>query len=85
LLVIVRSETIARGAAWTNRPRAVLTEGPAGQPAGLLATHSNARLEGLNSIFQAAPHRARGYSSAATFIAMIYLLAAPIGDISKSI
>ena len=40
------------------------------------STHSNARLEGLNSIFQAARHRARGYSSAATFIAMIYLLAA---------
>jgi transposase len=49
------------------------------------STHSNARLEGLNSIFQAARHRARGYSSPATFIAMIYLLAAPIGDISKSI
>jgi hypothetical protein len=37
LLVIVLSETIARGAAWTSRPRAVLTDGPAGQPAGLLA------------------------------------------------
>jgi hypothetical protein len=49
------------------------------------STHSNARLKGLNAIFQAARHRARGYSSATTFIAMIYLLAAPIGDISKSI
>jgi len=38
----------------------------------------------LTSIFQAARHPAHGYSSAATFIAMIYLLAAPIGDISKS-
>jgi len=49
------------------------------------STYSNARLEGLNAIFQAARHRARGYSSPATFIAMIYLLAAPIGDIPKSI
>ena len=29
--------------------------------------------------------RVRSYASAATFIAMIYLLAAPISDISKSI
>jgi len=49
------------------------------------STYSNARLEGLNSIFQAARHRARGYASPATFIAMIYLLAAPISDISNSI
>lgn len=49
------------------------------------ATCFNARLEGLNSILQAARYRARGYSSPTTFVAMIYLLAAPIGDISKSI
>lgn len=48
------------------------------------STYSNARLEGLNSIFQAARHRARGYSNPKTFIAMIYLLAAPIGDVTKS-
>jgi transposase len=49
-----------------------------------ISTHSNARLEGLNAIFQAARARARGYSNPQTFIAMIYLLAAPIGDITKS-
>ena len=46
--------------------------------------HSNARLEGLNGIFQAARSRARGYRSTATFITIIYLLAAPLPDILKS-
>ena len=41
---------------------------------------SNARLEGLNSLFQAARARARGYRNTATFITMMYLIAAPIGD-----
>jgi transposase len=45
----------------------------------------NARLEGLNSIFQAARARARGYRDRRTFITMIYILAAPIGGIAKSI
>ena len=49
------------------------------------STYSNARLEGLNSIFQAARARARGYRNQQTFITMIYMLAAPIGDIAKSI
>jgi len=48
------------------------------------STYSNARLEGLNSIFQAARARARGYRNQRTFITMIYMLAAPIGDIAKS-
>lgn len=39
---------------------------------------TNARLEGLNSLFQAVRARARGYRNAATFITMIYLIAAPI-------
>jgi len=49
------------------------------------STYSNARLEGLNSIFQAARARARGYRNSQTFITMIYLLAAPIGKVEKSI
>jgi transposase len=49
------------------------------------STYSNARLEGLNSIFQAARARARGYRNESTFRTMIYLLAAPIGRIEKSI
>ena len=42
--------------------------------------HTNARLEGLNGLFQAARARARGYRNVANFITMIYLIAAPIGD-----
>jgi len=49
------------------------------------STYSNARLEGLNSIFQAARARARGYRNEQTFITMIYLLAAPIGKVENSI
>jgi transposase len=41
--------------------------------------YSNARLEGLNGLFQAARARAKGYRNVNTFITMIYLLAAPIG------
>jgi len=48
------------------------------------STHSNARLEGLNGIFQAARARARGYRNIATYITIIYLLAAPLPDIFKS-
>jgi len=46
--------------------------------------HTNARLEALNGIFQAARRRARGYRNVQTFITMIYLLAAPIEEILKS-
>jgi transposase len=46
--------------------------------------HSNARLEGLNGIFQAARARARGYRSTATFACIIYLIAAPLGDLFSS-
>ena len=49
------------------------------------SSHSNARLEALNGIFQAARARARGYRSTATYITIIYLLAAPLPDILKSI
>jgi transposase len=48
------------------------------------SSHSNARLEGLNGIFQAARARARGYRNTATFVTIIYLLAAPLPDILKS-
>jgi transposase len=40
--------------------------------------HSNARLEALNGLFQAARARARGYRSTATFACIIYLIGAPI-------
>jgi transposase len=47
--------------------------------------HSNARLEALNGLFQAARARARGYRNTATFACIIYLIGAPIiellGDI----
>jgi transposase len=49
------------------------------------SSHSNARLEGLNGLFQAARARARGYRNTATFATMIYLIAAPLGDIIESI
>lgn len=42
--------------------------------------HTNARLEGLNGLFQAARARARGYRNVTNFITMIYLIAAPITD-----
>jgi transposase len=48
------------------------------------SAHSNARLEALNGIFQAARARARGYRNTATYITIIYLLAAPLPDIFKS-
>jgi transposase len=46
--------------------------------------HSNARLEGLNGLFQAARARARGYRNTTTFATMIYLIAAPLGDLFAS-
>ena len=46
--------------------------------------YSNALLEGLNGLFQAARARARGYRNVQTFITMIYLIGAPIGDFLKS-
>ncbi|WP_136800050.1 ISL3 family transposase [Desulfosediminicola ganghwensis] len=49
------------------------------------STYTNARLEGLNSLFQAARNRARGYRNNETFIAMIYMIASPAGSILKSI
>lgn len=49
------------------------------------STHNNARIEGLNSLFQAARARARGYRNTATFITMIYLIAAPIQNLLNSI
>jgi len=49
------------------------------------SSHSNARIEGLNGIFQAARARARGYRNTATYITIIYLLGAPLPDILKSI
>jgi transposase len=49
------------------------------------STHTNARLEGLNGLFQAARARARGYRNIDTFITIIYLLAAPLGNLFISI
>ena len=48
------------------------------------SAHSNARLEALNGLFQAARSRARGYRNTATFVTIIYLLGAPLPDILKS-
>ncbi len=41
---------------------------------------TNARLEGMNSLFQAARSRARGYRNESTFITMIYLIGSPVGS-----
>lgn len=49
------------------------------------STHNNARIEGLNGLFQAARARARGYRNTATFMTMIYLIAAPLGNLFDSI
>jgi transposase len=49
------------------------------------STYTNARLEGLNSLFQAARNSARGYRNNETFIAIIYMIASPVGSILKSI
>jgi len=48
------------------------------------STYTNARLEGLNGLFQAARSRARGYRNTDTFMTMIYLIASPAGSILKS-
>lgn len=49
------------------------------------STYTNARMEGLNSLFQAARARARGYRNDETFMSMIYMIASPVGSILKSI
>jgi len=49
------------------------------------SSHSNARLEGLNGLFQAARARARGYRNVTTFATIIYLIAAPLGNLFESI
>ena len=49
------------------------------------STYTNARMEGLNSLFQAARSRARGYRNTGTFTMMIYMIASPVADILKSI
>ena len=48
------------------------------------STYSNARMEGLNGLFQAARSRARGYRNTETFITMIYMICSPVRDILKS-
>ena len=49
------------------------------------STHTNARLEALNGMFQLVRARARGYRNVDTFIAMIYLVAAPLPKLVNSI
>jgi len=48
------------------------------------STYTNVHLEGLNSLFQAARARARGYRNNETFLSMIYMIASPAGSILKS-
>ena len=48
-----------------------------------VSNHTNARLEGLNSLFQSAKAKARGYRNETTFITMIYLIGAPIEKLLK--
>ena len=49
------------------------------------STHTNARLEALNGMFQLVRARARGYRNVDTFITMIYLVAAPLPNLFNSI
>ena len=46
-----------------------------------LSALTNARLEGMNSLFQAARSRARGYRNEGYFITMIYLIGSPVGSL----
>lgn len=46
---------------------------------------TNARLEGMNGLFQAARSRARGYRNEANFIAMIYLIGSPVGHLFNQV
>ena len=48
------------------------------------STYTHARMEGLNSLFQAARARARGYRNTGTFITMTYMIASPAASILKS-
>ena len=48
------------------------------------STYTNARMEGLNSLFQAARARARSYRNTETFITMIHMIASPAGSVLKS-
>ena len=48
------------------------------------STYTNARLEGLNGLFQAARARARGYRNTQTFMTMIYMIGSPAGHVLKS-
>lgn len=48
------------------------------------STYTNARLEGLNSLFQAARARARGYRNTETFMTMIYMIGSPAGAVLES-
>lgn len=48
-----------------------------------VSNHTSARLEGLNSLFQSAKAKARGYRNERTFITMIYLIGAPIDKLLK--
>ncbi len=48
------------------------------------STYSNARMEGINSLFQSARAMAQGYRYTRTFITMIYMIASPAGSILKS-
>ena len=43
------------------------------------STYTKARMEGVNSLFQAARARARGYRTNKNFITMIYMIASPAG------
>jgi len=48
------------------------------------STYTNARLEGLNGLFQAAKARARGYRNTETFMTMIYLISSPVAVILET-
>jgi len=45
------------------------------------STYTNARMEGLNSLFQAARARARGYRTNKNFITMIHMIVSPAGAV----
>nr|WP_299379706.1 transposase [uncultured Halomonas sp.] len=50
-----------------------------------LSRLTNARLEGVNSVFQAARSRTCGYRNESTFITMIYLIGSPVGSMLSQV
>jgi transposase len=49
-----------------------------------ISTYTNARLEGLNGLFQVSRAKVRGYRNTETFTTVIYMIGSPAGAVLKS-